>query len=71
MCFKVSLGMHAEQCRVHSVAWHVVYQQVQDQGLGIQSLPVRREALMARHVVSYLLELVEHGDAGQIWPTGL
>lgn len=40
---------------VHLLAWEVLCQPLRDGGLGIQSLTVRREALLAKYVVRFIL----------------
>ncbi|XP_038972754.1 uncharacterized protein LOC120104917 [Phoenix dactylifera] len=41
---------------IHLLAWEVVCQPTRYGGLGVQSLLVRREALVARHAARYVLE---------------
>ncbi|XP_038972101.1 uncharacterized protein LOC103699848 [Phoenix dactylifera] len=49
-------GSHGGGHGVHLVAWEQVCLPISEGGLGVQSLLERREALIARHAVRFLLE---------------
>lgn len=41
---------------MHLLAWDMICQPLRQRGLGVHSLMMRREALIARHVAKYVLE---------------